>query len=1443
MTERAGLAGRVVEVLVARGDAERPQWSVGSGFVVREGLVLTAAHVVDSAREVLVRVRGTEERQARVAPLPGGGVACDIDIDLAVLEIQGGFGWVEPVGFARLHRDPVLGTPNLDGCVGFGFPRFQRRERSGRPVRESVRIDGYIPMGEGVVEGLATLRIQEAPHGVGLPGGQVGTSPWQGVSGTVVFCGDVAIGVVSEHHPPAGMNGLTVVPLSWLDRCADAAEWWALLGVADPGSLPTLPSRGDHTPEADAVERFRGLVLRSPDFTRLSTPFGGLSVDYYQPRLLRPVTVNLTPGEGEGVDPALARPVLEVIASVPRLVVIAPAGMGKTALLHDVARRAAAGDIDGVPVFVRLHDFARRGGDRDLLTFAVVEAFGDVLREAELDRIVTALRGLPELLFLFDGFDELPVDQQEDVMVRVRKVPRFLLTSRPMGRIDVLQDSAPAYQIEPLTDQSVATFVECWATPDRGTAELLDRVAADTTLAELTRFPQLLMLLCWQWWHGPSTGYRSKKDILSNAVDEAFNRAVRLARLSDGDDEVLPMWARRALGHVAVEGMSAGDGRQLTFTRERLVDAMRVAGGGDRAGTLLALARRSGLIVSTGAHEFRFLHHVFRAFLGAEALITATDPAAMIDRLALRSAGEDCLALAAALAPDRIAALIVDRLTADDHEIFRANWRLAAQCMEGLADLRGLEDRLRPVADAMLDGAAEWWSRSTFVPAIAALRTGYVRDRLLANLDSDDGYVRWAAVEGLGRFAEPRTTSALIGRLEVETWPAIQIALVTVLSSSRDRRAIAAVWEFCERCLATDPDAFFVTIGESLGKLGAEQELRQLLARGENEENVAELLAAAVPHVRPAFAQEILDSLEAWQIVVHRPEDVPKHIATLDDPSATTDQRMLAVRGLAAAGTDEAARELLAVLLDDHPEEVHRSVVGALLDPEGEYDQHALLEYLREQGVSDDSDYRLGVANAVLQLWNHDTRWRLDELSSAEFDEQERALLSDPVAQVRAAWALLSSIAGLIPQDVLAGVVDDEDPWTRRAVIRAAGRWGLTEAGPEVLAAARTDEDLQVRCAALEALGTLQPDGTEEVLSAAVHAADPRERRAAVAGLGRHGGPAALPVVAAVLLREGDPDWRGQLIDAIEDLLGPEPIPPELADALVRELDSPEPELRASAIRVIGRAGLLGVTTRLRAMMNSDPSEDVRSDAAEAYGLLAEPEDLVALLDEMLAAGPTGKPMFTLTTALGFRDQGPLEPLYSRLRETGGRWLTGAHGAVLRYPSFTYSTIESGGSRSLSDVLEALAQDSPPGRWDAVIDLSDHWAEDGVLGLLASTLLDEDEFVCLRAGDVLSNVVRKHPTARFDAASMTRVTEPETLAGLVGLLGEGNPDTNQFSTLFARPEFLPALLRADANGNRAVRVILWDIAVRYELRLLSDGRVVLPSGDEVSWDDAPALLG
>ena len=95
-------------------------------------------------------------------------------------------------------------------------------------------------------------------------------SPWQGVSGTVVFVrddaiGERAIGVVSEHHLSEGGSALTLVPIGAISApgilpAAEQRAWWDLLGVAHPDTLPVLPRHS--SPRLRPPAPPRGAVTR-----------------------------------------------------------------------------------------------------------------------------------------------------------------------------------------------------------------------------------------------------------------------------------------------------------------------------------------------------------------------------------------------------------------------------------------------------------------------------------------------------------------------------------------------------------------------------------------------------------------------------------------------------------------------------------------------------------------------------------------------------------------------------------------------------------------------------------------------------------------------------------------------------------------------------------------------------------------------------------------------------------------------------------------------------------------------------------------------------------------------------------------------------------------------------------------------------------------------------
>jgi WD40 repeat protein len=222
------------------------RWSAGSGYLIGGRLVLTAAHTVDYRQDLrhdeqlLVRTIAGRELAARVV------LVCDepSQVDLALLEIRDPRfdEHLRPVGFAQVNRDSPAPVPN---CWAVGFPRFGEAGAvlAGGSRRETWQVGGEILPGGKLRAGLLSLRVTSTPQQMSA---SLAGSAWEGMSGAVVFTsdphdGELAVGVVALHHRPEGESALTVVPLTALAGLPPAADWWHLLGVADPATLPVLP--------------------------------------------------------------------------------------------------------------------------------------------------------------------------------------------------------------------------------------------------------------------------------------------------------------------------------------------------------------------------------------------------------------------------------------------------------------------------------------------------------------------------------------------------------------------------------------------------------------------------------------------------------------------------------------------------------------------------------------------------------------------------------------------------------------------------------------------------------------------------------------------------------------------------------------------------------------------------------------------------------------------------------------------------------------------------------------------------------------------------------------------------------------------------------------------------------------------------------------------------
>jgi tetratricopeptide (TPR) repeat protein len=201
---------RVADVRARRPDGKT---SMGSGYLLGERLVLTAAHVVftDSgavAESVKVRPIGLQRFAAGrvVWPQQRG------DVDAAVVEITDA-DWrpprLRPVRWGRL-----TGQAGRVACEAVGFPRILR-ELDG--TRESEQLDGHLNPGTRLVGRRYDVHIDSsAPT---TPTDPDAPSPWAGMSGAGLFAGELLIGVVVIDAPGFGEHRLTAVPV--LELAAD----------------------------------------------------------------------------------------------------------------------------------------------------------------------------------------------------------------------------------------------------------------------------------------------------------------------------------------------------------------------------------------------------------------------------------------------------------------------------------------------------------------------------------------------------------------------------------------------------------------------------------------------------------------------------------------------------------------------------------------------------------------------------------------------------------------------------------------------------------------------------------------------------------------------------------------------------------------------------------------------------------------------------------------------------------------------------------------------------------------------------------------------------------------------------------------------------------------------------------------------------------------------
>jgi hypothetical protein len=436
------------------------------------------------------------------------------------------------------------------------------------------------------------------------------------------------------------------------------AKAWFWDGFAKPILSPITDKLGEQAVERWAAfdwnrarDRYRERMIELYGTTQIfgqhePVPLEVIFTDVYlleKPQALRRFNIEALRQDPESLEKAKRRPGLMIVSQEDRLFILGGPGAGKTTFMKHLALEAAKGNLDRVPIFVTLKQWADSG--LPLLDY-IVDQF-DSCGFPDAAPMVEHLLEDAYAMVLFDGLDEVNRDGEEEghsrseVITSLQGFSRkymdaYVLITCRNAAVDYTFEGFTYVEIADFTEHQQAVFVEKWFSDSATKATgFLKEIGRDEHkgLRDLGRTPLLLALLCLNY-DATMTFPPRRIELYEEAIDALLKKwdSSREIQRDQVYKEISLGRKRQLLRQIAAQAFDAGDyfipQRDLARMIADYLATLPGHGGdaltGQDAGeaVLKAIEAQHGILVERAHQVYSFAHLTFQEYFTAKYVMT-----------------------------------------------------------------------------------------------------------------------------------------------------------------------------------------------------------------------------------------------------------------------------------------------------------------------------------------------------------------------------------------------------------------------------------------------------------------------------------------------------------------------------------------------------------------------------------------------------------------------------------------------------------------------------------------------------------------------------------------------------------------------------------------------------------------------------------------------------